>query len=478
MGARKYFRLAFAACSAAALLFTASRASASGYLTARFGSDYGTPASPNGYAVYFNPAAMGGTKGTNLTIDASLVLRYASYDRPKEALSDPQSTDTNYIAANTGKGTLTNLLALPYLGLTSDLGTRDFRLGVAGYIPYGGLATWDRKSTEVAGVPGATDGAQRWHNISGAILAVHGTLAASYNIEPLDLSVGANVSGVLHRVSTVRARDLDNSDRTVGLDGKLAEGRSYLTATGFNVAASLGLYWAPTRLGSAVDRRLVLGLSYTSQPGFGDTRMSGTLTQVLGSGPPGGEQKIDFLQTYPDVIRFGVGYRINEKWELKSDFEYVRWSVFTQQCIVLKGKNCDVNADGGPKTPAAEADVVLNLRRDWKDAIGVRLGPAYSITPKTDVFGSLGFTTPAVPKATIDASTIDAFRIYATLGLRYQMTKSLALAGSYNHIFFLPVDTNGQSQSAVFKSPSKSPSANGVYNSQIGLLNVNAQITF
>src|SRR5262249_18470660 len=42
-------------------------AEASGYLTARFGSDQGTPAQPNTFAVYFNPAALGGTKGTTLT---------------------------------------------------------------------------------------------------------------------------------------------------------------------------------------------------------------------------------------------------------------------------------------------------------------------------------------------------------------------------------------------------------------------------
>ena len=58
-----------------ALLSTTSDASASGYLTARFGSDHGTPAMPNTYAIYFNPAALGGTTGTTIMGDASLVLR-------------------------------------------------------------------------------------------------------------------------------------------------------------------------------------------------------------------------------------------------------------------------------------------------------------------------------------------------------------------------------------------------------------------
>src|SRR5690348_6393938 len=62
-------------------------AQASGYLTARFGGDQGAPMMPNGYALYFNPAALGGTTGTTLTGDVSLALRHVHYKRTGEALS-------------------------------------------------------------------------------------------------------------------------------------------------------------------------------------------------------------------------------------------------------------------------------------------------------------------------------------------------------------------------------------------------------
>ena len=451
-------------------------AHASGYLTARYGSDQGTPATPNPYAVYFNPAAMGGSKGTEVVIDVSLVLRQASYVREGAALShgdNPNSLgDSSYQAANTGKGTLLNLLALPYLGVTSDLGTKSLRVGGAFYIPYGGMAVWDKKP-ETVGVPGSFNGPQRWHNISGTILAMHTTLAASYTIEPLNLSIGANVSGIFHTVSTVRARNVDDTDNTLDRTGRIAEGRSYLSAQAFNMTMSGGLYWA-TR-----DQKLKLGLSYTAPPGFGETRMRGDLTQQLGTSAVATEsQKIDFLQSYPDIIRFGTAYRINQKWEVKGDFEYVRWGLFKRQCVVLSGAKCETNDDGSPVSDAASKDIVLNLKRDWKDAIGLRIGPSYFLSPDVELFGSVGFTTPAVPKATIDAGTIDSFRLYGALGARVDVSKRLTLAASYNHIFFLPVDNTGQSIYAKNKVPSRSPGADGRYNSQIGMLNVNATIKF
>lgn len=476
--ARGLARTALAGSLAAlGLLTSANDAQASGYLTARYGSDQGTPATANPYAVYYNPAAMGGTKGTQVVVDLSIVLRQASYVRDTTALSpsNPASlSDESYVASNTGKGTLLNLLALPYVGATTDLGSKDFRLGGAFYIPYGGMATWDKKP-ETPGVPGSTNGSQRWHTISGTILAMHGTLAASYTIEPLDLSIGANVSGVFHTVSTVRARNADDSDSTTGGDGRISEGRSYLTAQGLNMTMAGGLFFEPR----ALKRKLKLGLSYTAPPGFGETRMSGDLTQQLGTSAVATEaQKIDFLQSYPDIIRFGAAYRINEKWEMKADLDYVRWSLFKRQCVVLRGAKCETNDDGSAISDAASRDIVLNLKRDWQDAIGARLGPSYFINPDLELFGSLGFSTSAVPKATIDANTIDSFRIYAALGAKFDVSQHVSLGASYNHIFFVPVNNIGESVYAKNKVPSRSPAADGKYSSQVGMLNVNATFKF
>ncbi|MBN9162007.1 MAG: hypothetical protein BGO98_20725 [Myxococcales bacterium 68-20] len=458
-------------------------AEASGYLTARFGADHGTPASPNTFAIYFNPAALGGTTGTTITGDVSVLLRLAKYNRTNDALSpseDSYRSDPKYVQANTGTATLTNLLALPFAGVNTDFGTKNLRAGYAVYVPFGGLATWDRTSG-VPGSPGSTDGVNRWHNISGQILAVYNTFAVAYKIAPAKLSIGASISPVIQNVATVRARNLDGSDDTVDSAGNLVEGRSFLNATGVNLAASAGLYYEPTDT-------LRFGLAYLSQPGFGESRLSGTLRTQLRQGQES-KSDIDFLQEYPDIIRFGASWRASQRLELKGDFEFVRWSVFKRQCVVERGAKCAV-ADDGRRDPGPEGSrVQLNIPRNWNDAIGVRVGPSYWISENLEAFGSLGMTTPAVPKETIDASTVDALRLYLTFGAKYDISKHWAIAGSYNHIYFFNVDTKGANDQNISAHPanapggtdynvSRSPSADGRYRSQIGFVNVNVAYKF
>ncbi|MBX3258512.1 MAG: outer membrane protein transport protein [Labilithrix sp.] len=472
-----------ASLAAVGALATPREAEASGYLTARFGADHGTPAQPNTFAVYFNPAALGGTTGTTITGDVSVLLRFVKYNRTADALSpsnDSSLADQSYIDANTGTASLTNLLALPFVGVNTDFGTKNLRAGYAAYVPFGGLATWDR-IRGVPGSPGSTDGVQRWHNISGQILAVYNTFAIAYKIAPAKLSIGASVSPVIHNVATARARNADGSDDTVS-NGSLIEGRSFINATGINLAASAGVYYEPTDT-------LRFGLSYLSQPGFGETRMSGVLRTQLGAGQES-KADIDFLQEYPDIIRFGGAWRATERLELRGDVEFVRWNVFKRQCVVEKGAKCAVADDGRRLTEDPDGQrVQLNVPRNWDNAVGVRVGPGYWINEKLEAFGSLGMTTPAVPKETIDASTIDALRLYLTFGARYEINKHWALAGSYNHIYFFNVDTKGANDQNITAHPasspgggdynvSRSPSADGRYRSQIGFLNVNVAYTF
>jgi len=451
-----------------------STAHASGYLTARFGSDHGTPAAPNPYAIYYNPAALGGMTGTQVVGDAAVVFRSVTYDRPATALtpsSDALRSNRSYVEANSGKARLVNVLAIPYLGAASDLGTKNLRVGYAFYVPFGGLATWGKRDgwATNAYAPGALDGVQRWHNISGQILAIYNTAAVAYRL-PANFSIGANVSLVYHHAETVRARTTDGSDDSRALDGSLKEGRSYLDVSTMNISAALGVYWEP-------NADLKLGLSYTSQPGFGETRMKGELLNQFGSDAANAQPiKVDLLQSYPDIIRFGAAYKATKQLELRFDADFVRWSVFKNQCVVDSGAKCGLDADGGGTNPG----IWLNIRRNWQNAFGVRAGVGYWATEQLELFGSVSVTTSAVPKTTVDASTIDSTRLYGALGGRYEVSKNLAIAGSYIPIYFLPVDTKGASIHDDGKpgSTSRSPSADGVYKSFIHMINLNATVSF
>lgn len=476
-------RLRSRALSAAVLFGTvlvAGASQASGYSTARFGADHGTPAQANPFAIYFNPGAIGETQGTVIVGDAGLIYRHATYERTPEALSpsNPQlANDANYRAANTGKATLNNVLALPYLGITSDLGTKSLRVGYAFYVPFGGSASWSKASQWQgnAAAPGAYDGPQRWHNINGSITALFNTVAVAWNIAPARLSIGANFSLVSQSASTVRARNADGTDDTRGLNGGLKEGRSLLDVSGTTFAFAFGLLWDPIEDGS-----LKIGASYTTQPGLGETKMHGTLTTQLGTDKavsPGTD--VDLFQSWPDVFRVGLTYRTSPKSELRLDSEYVRWSVFKRQCVVVAGSACNLGtAPNGLQGFDPAGKVVLNVPRNWIDTIGLRLGGAWFPTDRAEVFGSVSVSTSAVPIETIDASTIDSNQYFVTLGGRYAVTRKLFIAASYTQIFFSTVDTLGRSQLGTYAATSRSPSADGVYQSWVGLLDVNATYAF
>lgn len=453
-------------------------AHAGGYLTARYGSDDGTPAMPNTFAVYFNPAALGGTKGTTLTGDLSMVFRHVSYTRQESALSPSRPelrNDPNYVKSNTGTNSINNVLALPFVGINTDFGSKYFRAGYATYIPFGGMAYWN-KTDEVNGIPGAVDGPNRWHNISGQILSIYNTAAVAVVLGNSGLSLGASFSGIVHNVATVRARNSDGSDDTTGPTGAIQEGRSYIHGWGFNVGAAFGLYYQNK------DNTAKIGLSYTSQPGFGTTNIHGKLTQVLSAAQPGQDQDVTLKQAFPDIWRLGGSLDLSPKWEIRSDIEYARWRTFDKQCLVQKGSPCTLDANGGDPTGK---NVIINIPREFKDTITWRMGPVYKISERVSVHGSVGVGTPAVPKKTMDASTIDALTFFFTAGARFNATKKLGIGVSYNHLYLTDVNTNGASGQNRYRNPvtgapnqSTSPSADGTFKSQIGFLNMNVSYTF
>lgn len=462
------------------LLVGASTAEASGYLSARFGGDHGTAANPSPFAVYYNPAALGGLTGTQATLDGTLVVRTASYERPASALSPlvaGTKDDPNYRNSNTGTAKLTNVLGLPFVGFGSDLGTKNLRVGAALFVPFGGQAEWARNSSWAGrtDLPGAVDGPQRWVNISGQILAVYGSLAAAYRFEDAHLSVGVSLSGIFHKITTVRARNFDGTDDVKTPAGALKEGRALIEAHGFNMALGLGLYWEPTP-------EVKVGLSYQSQPGFGTTRMKGTLEQQFGTSAGLAERTdIEFLQAYPDIFRLAASFRVDKQWELRLGTEFVRWSVLKGQCVINASKSngsapCDL--DDKYNAPNSNSPVVQNVVRNWKDSVNFAAGVGYFPTDTLELFFGETVSTSPVPKETIDVATIDSTRLYTSAGARVQVSKGFFVAGSYTNLYFIPVDTEGKSQHFTFGATSKSPSSDGVYKSMVHLFNVNLTMAF
>lgn len=448
-------------------------AQASGYLVARFGGDLGNVTATSPFAVYFNPAALGGTESTQLTLDVLAGVRHATYDRTADAASASSKTAAQnqaYQESNFGKASLLNALALPFFGVSSDLGgSKIVHVGFASYIPFGGTAKWDENSS-VTGV--GKDGPQRWANIQGALISYYNTAAIAITIPKTNLSVGVNGSLVYSWVNTIRARNSNGSD-DVSTDVALQEGRAWIDAKGIQAAAAVGLYWAPEGSG-----KVKVGVSYTIRPGFGQMRLKGDLHQQFGGvAARDPVTKIDFLQTFPDVVRIGASTEANRRVEIRGDVEYVTWSVFKRQCIVDPGGKCQLYNDGSQIAGGAAKQVIP---RNWSDTLGVRVGASFFPTGvhTSQIFGSVGFKTPPVGREYVDPSGLDSTRFTFAFGGEKWLTPHFGIAGSANFEYFAPVTTDGLQKYSTLQAPSKSPSANGRYTQYIAFANVNATYKF
>jgi long-chain fatty acid transport protein len=462
-------RTSFVAASiATASLFGASSAAASGYLNPRLADPHGHPALSNPYAIYFNPAALGGMRGTNIVVDGTLAWRTVDVTRSQSGLS-PQSpatlNDPTYVAANTGDAHASNVVGLPFVGASSDFGLRNFFAGAGAYVPFGGVTSFDQRDAYAGSMvaPGAVDGPQRWALISGTQTGIFLTAAAGFRLPDERLSFAVSGSAVLTSIAHYQGRNLAGNDDIV------AEGRALVDVSGVQGSMTAGVYWEPMP-----DHQLRIGASYAVRPGFGETRLAGTLRQH--SPYYDTNKDVDLLLMYPDVIRAGIAAMPwGPSLELRLDADYVLWSAFKQQCVVIRGKDCNIAPDG---SEIGTMDVLLAVRREWRNAGAVRAGIGYFLDDqKTELYGSVGVDTSAVPKSSLESTYPDTFKLLGSIGARHRFAEGVVLGASYTYVGYSNVDTGHQSAYAL-AGVSRVPNQDGTYGSRVMFFNVNAAFAF
>lgn len=454
--------------AAAAIVLPSVRASASGFLAARFGGEHGHPTTSNPTALYYNPAGLALATGTRLYLSGTFAYRTASYDRPSDVIDNigTPGTPEDAVDANSGEATLANFLVSPFAAVTSDLGIENLGVGLGFYAPFGGQSEWD-KNDKYRGndaYPGAVDGPQRWWSIDGTIRALYFTAGGAYRIPDLRLSLGVGVNLVKSEVNTGRARNSNGSDDMVTDTGALQEGRSLIDASGWSLGLGAGVIWEPVE-------NLFVGLSYQSQPGFGEQSLEGTLKTALGTGPAD-EEDIELRQALPDVVRLGLRYR-TLPWEYRLFGEYVRWSVFERQCLVSAGSPaCDLAPDG-----AARSDgIILNIPRDWHDSWGLRGGVSHWFSENVEVFLGAGYDGNAASDEGLDAALIDMPKVTGALGGRFALLDGvLAIQPTLTQVYYFERTIENPKR---FAPPSRTPDNSGVYNQSVTTLDLAVEYTF
>lgn len=425
------FSLALAA-SAPALIPSVARAG--GFSATRFGGEDGHAATSDPTAVFYNPAGVAYASGTHAYVEGFFAYRTVDYNRDAGAIDDvgtgvtgtpPDATDRN-----SGKATLANPIASPFVGITSGGLVDGLGVGLAISVPFGGQANWDKDSrfASDATYPGAVDSSARWASIEGEQRSLYYSLAAGWRTRDGRFGVGGSVNLVQSKIDLVRARNFDGTDHLVRADGAIAEGRSLLQVDSLDLAAAIGVMWKPTPCSR-------VGLSYHSQPNFGDMTLSGTLTNQFGDASPT-TIDVEMRQALPDVIRLAGVWRARDKVVLHASIDYQRWSKFKNQCFTTPGApagTCTADSEG---MVVDSSPLILNIPRAWKDTIGARAGASYDVSDDLSINGGVLYDTNAVPDATLDPALIDMDKVVPQLGMRLT-TGKVDLHATLGHVFYM-----------------------------------------
>jgi long-chain fatty acid transport protein len=434
-----------------------SDAAASGFASAYFGGEHGTVVTNNPTALYYNPAGIGFSEGTDLYLDGTLALRGASWEHTL-APSDPPDPPGG-AGANAGTAHLFNVFGGPALGATTRIG--NLAIGAGLFVPFGGRESWQQNGQFVGSqYPLAADGVQRWHVINAALTFIYGTVGAAYRFGPLSVGVAGNV--ILSSVSFSQAKNPTGA----GAPDTAREGRANLDVSGVTGSFGAGLML------ETIPKRLWLAASYQSQPGMGPQSMSGTLN--ITSPSVNINHQATFTEALPDIVRAGARWRVMDDLELRLFGSYTRWSVNKTQCVAIQGYACAVYPDGSD----ASNGTIANYRRNWNDTFGVRAGASYWIKPEIEVFAGTGFENAATPDATLAPDVADADNVEVAGGARLFLANGFYLAASYTQLLFFDRDNTGKSTLASAAVPTQQQDGGGKYTQWIGFFDLNVEKTF
>ncbi|WP_324673164.1 OmpP1/FadL family transporter [Hymenobacter sp. GOD-10R] len=265
-----------------------------------------------------------------------------------------------------------------------------FRAGIAVYTPFGSKLQY-------------ADGWEGRYSLTDITLeSVFIQPTASYAITD-KLSIGAGLVilayGSVNLQRDVPVQDQQGNTGHVELDGK-AENK-----IGYNA----GIYYKPSD-------KLSIGASYRSQI---DAHVKTSNGDVSFSNIPSSlssrfaAKHFDVTLPLPATASLGVGVRPTEKLTIGLDANYVFWSKYKSLNFTFDGPV------GGVTTS--------NSRREYKDAVTLRLGGQYQLTSGLTVRAGSAYDFSPVKDGFVTPETPDAARLALTLGASYKFGEHFGL---------------------------------------------------
>jgi long-chain fatty acid transport protein len=330
---------------------------------------------------FWNPAGLARIKGTTFGFYGADILPRGSY-LYQQTYPAPTGTLTLADAKTLTKNYLAGLV-----GYTQQV-TPDLVVGLGIYTPSGLGAAWDGEA--LAALSGGSTTLD-WNSKIGLL-----TLAPSvaYRLNDM-LSIGAslNINYATFALSTYGG----------SYGGLLDLGQYSEQETGFGLGATFGLQFQPHRM-------VRLGLVYRTAS---KVKLSGTaemsMLEYLGLA---GQSDLERTITWPAWLAGGIAFLPNDKLTISADIQYTNWKrLQTLDAVYTDSIWAQLMAAAGQDSIA--------LR--WRDALQVRLGAEYRISPALAVRGGWYSDPSPVPDETMSL-LLPSYDFNAlTLGLGYQV---------------------------------------------------------
>lgn len=371
----------------------------------------------DGTSMYWNPAGLGFTNETNISLGGSFFLPASSWENvPADTLDLP-----GYV---TGKEyeSQKNLRMFPSVFMTEENEAR-WKWGFSVYVPYGLGSTWDAYELPTAGMPGQPAGTTLAYSdgfpeddmmSSIAVIDAHPTIA--YKV--LDnLSIGAGASlmyGMIDLLKVVPHSSLNYYAPT----------SFEMSGTGIGIGANFGVLYKPMpRLSLALTGRTP---STIAMKGDADIKLwiPDGVTLPIPSGVYGTtDSPMDITADLPLPAEIGGGlsFKVLPNMSVSMDYAYTMWSdldkvtVELDEPVVILGNSI------------SERDLIFN----WEDTNRISLGTEY-LLPCSAIRAGLYWEQSPIPDETM-IPTLPDINDKLSLNLGYGRT-----FGRWN------VDVNGQ----------------------------------
>lgn len=425
------------------LLALPSVAWGSGLGSPMVGSGWSSAVTADPSAVWWNPAMLSRLDAATLLGSASFTYLHVGFERERlatyqhadgfriagpldEADLDRGKTGVDEsVSADQPLGTFSAFFGMP-LGETVAIGA-----GI--YVPYGAILS----------LP--SDGPQRWALQDATILTFYVTPAISVRITDW-MSIGAGASLVVGALSMNKVVDLAGTDL---IGGALAKppisqpndfgtaaapyvreldilGRPVTIADAYGVTGTfnIGLAFHPTPwldLGLVYSHGAVLEYRGTFTLDMDDDFFTTDLAKQGLSYPALVEGDAWVELPFPASLRFGVGFKPDPAWVVRTSIEWVMYSAVESIDVTIQSPDLAQPALGIPDVAQ------ISLPRRWNDTVQIEVLAATTLPTDVTLGVKLGYHSPMSPDSTTDVGSPDGQRIIASLLTDLPVTDGLRL---------------------------------------------------